>query len=683
MNNESENERSKMFGSRAIAIGFLLEGRLVEAEINYRESIQYENIYKRTFLLLDKVSSLKLESINPLEISSLTSTLKLFSPEEISDLGILFQRKNKLGAAIILYKIALILNPQFPEALSNLGNALQDLEEINLAINSYKAALLLQPDFPEAFSNIGHSFQMKRDFKKAILSYQKAIKLRPDFPEALYNLANAYQDLGDLELAERNYICAIKNRSNYISPRLNLGLIKQEQKKYLEAIKQFENVLSIDQSIPLAKAAILECYANICDWDSIDKQLGWLAELGIKDDPVAPLIFLALEDQPRKSLTRAQRFFSHRFFKSKYFRPCAQGRKLRIGYFSGNFFEHPVMHLMIRIFELHDDSEFEIYAYAYGPRIEDRYTDRVRNNVSVFRDIRHLTDKAAAELSQSDQIDIAVDLMGYTQHARTAIFANRAAPIQINYLGYPGSMGSDCFDYILADKVLIPSGSEEFYSEKVLYMPHCYQCNDDTKNISRREFTRRELGLPEDSFVFTCFNATYKITRREFDIWMRLLSKVDKSVLWLLKSNPLVDENLHRHAKLKGICPSRIVFAEKLPLEQHLARHKCGDLFLDTFNYNAHTTGSDALWAGMPLLTKAGKSFSARVGASLLNALNLVELITSNEQEYEKKAYEIATNPTIFSSIKTKLMKNLESEPLFNSKKYTTDLESLFKSICN
>jgi len=271
--------------------------------------------------------------------------------------------------------------------------------------------------------------------------------------------------------------------------------------------------------------------------------------------------------------------------------------------------------------------------------------------------------------------------MGYTNGRRFGVFYHRAAPIQINALGYPGSSGANCFDYIISDKTIIPEGSEKYYSEKIIHMPHCYQCNDYGKEIPTKPFTRKDLGLPDKAFVFTCFNNNFKITSSEFDIWMRLMKKVEPSVLWLFRSNQFAEMNLKKEAEKRSIDPSRIIFADMMVRNEHLARYSCGDIFLDTFNFNAHSTASDALWSGMPVLTMVGRGFSARVCASLLTALNINELITMNNQEYEKTAYRLATNPNELFSIKARLIKARRASPLFDSFRYTRDLEEKYESL--
>jgi predicted O-linked N-acetylglucosamine transferase (SPINDLY family) len=346
-----------------------------------------------------------------------------------------------------------------------------------------------------------------------------------------------------------------------------------------------------------------------------------------------------------------------------------------VGYFSADFHDHATLHLMSGLLREHDRNRFEIHGYSYGATRGGELRDRVAASMACFTDVRDLSDQAIVDLARSNGLDIAIDLKGYTRHSRSRLFAYRLAPIQINYLGYPGTMGADFIDFMIADRVVVPDRERKFYAEKVIYLPNSYQPNDITREIARTQTRRADFGLPETGIVFCCFNQSYKITPNEFEIWMRLLRKVDGSVLWLLRSNSWAEANLRREAGLRGVDPDRLVFARKLPHAEHLARHQHADLFIDTFNVNAHTTASDALWAGLPVVTKAGRQFAARVAASLLTAVGLPELITETEQDYETLILHLATSPDGLAAIKAKLAQNRSSRPLFDTVRYARDFE--------
>ena len=397
---------------------------------------------------------------------------------------------------------------------------------------------------------------------------------------------------------------------------------------------------------------------------------------------VGPFAMLAMEDSPARHAQRAAQFA-----KSMYTvealppipPPAIQPAQLRIGYFSADFHQHATMHLMVRLFELHDQSQFVIHAYSFGPGSDGDMRGRLLAAVNVFHDVGHLNDREIAQLARSEGIDIAVDLKGYTKQSRFGIFAYGAAPIQVSYLGYPGTTGAQCMDYIVADRQLIPTEEASHYAEKIMYMPHSYQVNDSARKIADSPVSRAAEGLPEAGLVFCCFNNNYKIGPREFDVWMRLLSQVEGSVLWLFKSNQWAQENLCKEAKKRGVDPKRLVFAVSNEHSVHLARHSLADLFLDTFTYNAHTTASDALWSGVPLVTMAGAGFASRVAASLLSAVNLPELVTHSEQAYENLALELAHEPVKLLAIRNKLLHQRNLSPLYDTLAFTKALENAYQ----
>tara|TARA_E500000331_G_C17213556_1_gene694850 strand:- start:541 stop:1569 length:1029 start_codon:yes stop_codon:yes gene_type:complete len=339
------------------------------------------------------------------------------------------------------------------------------------------------------------------------------------------------------------------------------------------------------------------------------------------------------------------------------------------------------MILMARVFELHDKSSFEIFAYSLRKKKEDSYTIRVRKTFSSYKELGELSDKESIEIIRKDKLDIAIDLMGYTRESRMNIFANRIAPIQISYLDYPGSTGADCIDYLIADKNIIPEANKKFYSEKIIYMPNSLQCIDDKLKSSDKTFTRKELGLKKDSFVFCNFANNYKISEIEFNIWMKLLIKVENSTLWLLESNSLSKKNLVNEAKKRGIEESRIVFSRKIPIELHMSRQKCADLFLDTFNYNSGLMSFLALRSGLPILTCSGSSFSARISTSILSSIHLKDLIAKDKDEYERIAFEIATDSKKYLSIKDIIKQRQIDSAYFNSETFTRNLEENYKDL--
>ncbi|MFZ4480795.1 MAG: UDP-N-acetylglucosamine-peptide N-acetylglucosaminyltransferase [Rhodoferax sp.] len=355
-----------------------------------------------------------------------------------------------------------------------------------------------------------------------------------------------------------------------------------------------------------------------------------------------------------------------------------RGKKIRLGYYSADFHNHATAYLMAELFELHDKERFDLVAFSFGPDKHDEMRMRISSAFDQFLDVRNQADKEVALLSRKLGIDIAIDLKGFTQGERFGIFSFRAAPVQVSYLGYPGTLGAPYMDYLIADKTLIPSEYQQHYTEKIAYLPHSYQVNGRNRKISSKAFSREELGLPETGFVFCCFNNNYKITPETFDGWMRILKQVDASVLWLLEDNATAADNLRREAQHRGVNPQRLVFAKRMPLPEHLARHRAADLFIDTLPYNAHTTASDALWAGLPVLTCTGEAFASRVAASLLGAIDLPELVTSTQADYEALAIELATHPDELSAIRTKLDRNRLTTPLFDTVQFARHIEDAY-----
>jgi predicted O-linked N-acetylglucosamine transferase (SPINDLY family) len=421
---------------------------------------------------------------------------------------------------------------------------------------------------------------------------------------------------------------------------------------------------------------------KICSWLDLMDSLAIVSKKVLANEKVSqPGILLALNDDALLHKKSSEIYVQNKYPLNSLLGPIlkrTKSQKIKIGYFSADFHNHATGYLMAELFELHDKSQFELIGFSFGPITRDEMRQRIEKSFDHFIEVGNQSDMEIALLSRKLNIDIAIDLKGFTQDSRAGIFANRAAPIQVSYLGFPGTMGADYIDYIIADKVLIPPELQSCYVEKVVYLPNSYQVNDRQRLISDREFTRQDLGLPQDGFVFCCFNNNYKILPATFAGWMRILKSLDGSVLWLFQNNPWAVENLKEEATKHGIDASRLVFADRMSLPEHLARHRHADLFLDTFPYNAHTTTSDALWAGLPVLTLMGKSFASRVSASLLNAVGLPELIMTNQEEYEALAIKLALNPQKLADIKLKLANNRLAAPIFDTPLFARHIEAAY-----
>ena len=602
--------------------------------------------------------------------------------EAYNNLGNAYKDKYKPEEAIKAYKRAISLKPDYAEAYNNLGNSLNDLGRFEEAIEYINKSILLKPNYVLAFNNLGVVLSAQGKLNEAVVEFKKALLLNPNYADANNNLGNIFYELGDFKSAISYFKFALSIDPNFVEALNNLGKTFVKQNYLVEAIQCFNNSLSIRPQDEIIRAKKIHLLSQICDWKSIEKDKNLIPNLGINDQYILPFSALSLEDNPINHRKRSELYAKYfinklnilpdQFLNTKY-------SKIRVGYFSADFHDHATMHLMSKIFILHDKEKFEIYAYSIGPKRDDFMRQNLIKAVDVFHDVSQMNDRDIAMLARQDEIDIAVDLKGYTYQSRTGIFAFRAAPIQINYLGYPGTMGADFIDYIIADKIIIPEELRDCYTEEVIYMPNSYQPNNNTRHISKKEITKSDVSLPENGFVFCSFNNNYKITFKEFDIWMNILKHVKGSVLWLLRSNQWAESNIKEEAKKRIVDPNRIIFADRVPHKEHLARHRLADLFLDTFNCNAHTTASDALWAGLPVVTKKGKGFAARVGASLLNAIDLPELITDNNKDYQLLILDLAKNPNKLKKIKEKLNKHRLTKPLFNSKQYTKNIEEGYK----
>jgi protein O-GlcNAc transferase len=599
--------------------------------------------------------------------------------ETYYNMGNALRGQGKLEEAIEAYNKTLAIKPDYVNAYYNMGIALKEQNKLEEAIEAYNKTLAIKPDYAEAYVNMGIALQKQNKLEEAIEAYNKTLAIKPDYAQSYYNMGIAFQKQNKLEEALEAYNKALSIKPDYAKAYNNIGIALKSLGKLEEAIKAYNKALAIKPDYESARVGNIFQKAHICNWDNIAKDIKLVPNLGTSKQHVSPFALLPLEDAPDRHLIRSKIYakanFSQKTLPPKV-RPSHMPKRLRVGYFSADFKEHPASYLMFKVIKCHDRSLFDVYGYSIGQPKLDKMREKISGAFDVFRDIHSLSDIEALKIINNDKIDIAVDLTGYTNFSRTSLFSFRPAPVQINYLGYPGTLGANFIDYIISDQNLIPKGFQKFYTEMPIYLPHTYWPTDDTCIISQKVQTKEDMKLPGDGFVFCCFNNNYKISPTEFDIWMRLMAKVEGSVLWLLKSNKWTENNLKKEAESRGISGDRVIFAERLDNSEHLARHRFADLFLDTFNYNAHTTASDALWAGLPLVTKLGKGFAARVAGSLLNAVDLPELITETEEDYEALILKLATNPTKLAKIKEKLANNRLNQPLFNTELYTRHLEN-------
>jgi predicted O-linked N-acetylglucosamine transferase (SPINDLY family) len=562
-------------------------------------------------------------------------------------LGVIASQEKKFNLSIELLQEAVLIKPDDPRAFYNLGLAAYELGKLNLAEEYYLKSLELKNESKELYSNLASTYKQLRNLDVAIKYYQKAIGIDRHRKEDLSNLAFCYTDVNDHE----------------------------------RAIKAYKAALKIDPKMSWIAGYSLYSQLKICEWSRYHQEIDSMRNRVLQDEQTAPNFIVSTMIDELNLQLKASQIWVGTPSGDPALGPLKvqpHKAKIRLGYYSADFYNHATCMLMAELFEKHDKSKFELFAFSFGLDIKDPMRARVEAAFDQFIDVSTMSDKEIAEFSRMLDIDIAIDLKGSTKDHRFGIFSYRAAPVQVSYLGYPGTMGAEYIDYLIADKTLIPEESQKFYTEKIAYMPHSYQVNDRSRVISDRVFTKQEVGLPEEGFVFACFNSNYKITPDVFDVWVRILKSVDGSVLWILEENKTVFANLRKEAKKRGLEPERLVFAQKMELSEHLARHKLADLFVDTLPCNAHTTASDALWAGLPVLTCMGESFASRVAASLLNAIEMPELITRSLEEYEELAIALGRDPKRVQALKQKLELNKLTTPLFDSSFFTKNIENLY-----
>ena len=585
--------------------------------------------------------------------------------------------------AIPHHEQVLRMAPNNPDAWLNYGKSLASIKNNHAALDAFNKALSMQPNYFEALLNQGAILNELKKNRDALTATDKAISLRPDFAQAWLNRGVSLKALNQLDMAIASYDNAISLQPNFAEAHSNKATALKDLKRYPEALSHYSRALDINPDMPYLRGEILHLRMKIGDWTDFDQSIQTLTkEILVNKKVVMPFAALALFNSEEMNFRVAQiaadvvnnAIRPHQMPLPKYGNP-----KIKLAYYSADFRSHPTSYLMSQLFKLHNRDQFEIYAFSL---LNGGENDAMRKQLvpyfDHFIDVENLSDQEVVTLSREHKIDIAVDLGGQTMDARTGIFALRAAPIQINYLGYPGTMAGQYHDYIIADAVTIPEGNQQFFSEKIIYLPNSYQVNDDQKVISERIFSKEELGLPVDKFIFCCFNNNFKITPEIFNIWMNILKRVADSVLWLFEDNEFIRQNLIKEAEKRGVSGNRLIFAGRIDQKDHLASHRLADLFLDTLPYNAHTTASDALWCELPMITITGNSFPGKVATSLLNAIGLPELITQSPREYEDLAVKLATEPAELKKIKSKLQKNRLTMPLFDTALFCHHLESAY-----
>jgi predicted O-linked N-acetylglucosamine transferase (SPINDLY family) len=609
----------------------------------------------------------------------LSADANAFAPRHM--LGVLRAQQGRLDEAEAMIAGALKSNPRDMRALVNYGNVLNLLGRFKQAIESYDRALAIAPD-AETLNNRGNALQSLGRPIEALASHDRALALNPQDVKALYERGCVLNELGRFDEALASYDRVLALAPNHVEALNNRGYIWWLNKKlYAPAIADLERVLALAPDLPYARGAVLHLKMYAADWNGFAEQKAALSR-GIRAGQAVarPFMFQAVSDSPEE-LQACARIHARDLYPEipgtpRHAPAARKGRaKIRLGYLSGEFHEQATAILTTGLYERHDRSRFEVVGIDNGSANASATTARLKRAFDSWIDIGSDRDAEAAAKIRAAGIDILVNLNGYFGRHRMSVFAHQPAPLQVNYLGFPGTLGAPYMDYIIADATVIPPDEQRFYDEQVITLPGCYQVNDDRGRAIAPVPTRAEAGLPERGFVFCNFNQSYKLTPDTFAGWMRILKQVDGSVLWLLQDTPPFAENIARHARDHVIAPERILFAPHRPPDQHLARLGLADLFLDGLPYNAHTTGSDALWAGVPLLTRRGTAFPGRVAASLLGAAGLPELVTESAEDYEALAIKLAREPAAPAALKARLTRNC---PLFDTDLFRRNVETAY-----
>lgn len=602
-------------------------------------------------LFLDSVKRVEAEDF-PAAEELLWQALRLAPerPSLLCNLAAVLFRQSKYAKAREIAERAVRLDPRSPQAWLNLGRCREQAGEADAAEAAYKRALEYDRDYADAWSNLGNIHAGRHQLEEALACYRKATTIRPDFAEAISNEATLLARL----------------------------------KRFAEAVRRFDDAMAIKPGLPWLRG--LRCHEKqvLCDWSSFDEDCRQIVEQLAAGRPASPPFPLASLPATPAVQRQCAALYSAQMYPPQ---PPEQASalpdsgRLRIGYFSADFHNHATAYLAAGLFEQHDRERFEVFAFSFGPDRQDAMRQRLVHGFDHFHDVRGLSDGEIRRLARDSGIQIAVDLKGHTLDQRTGIFAGRAAPLQVSYLGFPGTMGAPYFDYILADATVLPPEHQPWYSEKAVWLPDTYQVTDSHRAPAQTTGTRADHGLPGNAFVFCCFNNPYKITPDVFAAWMRLLRDCPDSVLWLLESAPEAGANLRREAAGHGIDGSRLVFARYAEASAHLNRQRHADLFLDTFHYNAHTTASDALWAGLPVLTRLGAAFPGRVAASLLRAAGLPELVTQSTEDYVALATALYHDRGRLAALRDHLEQKRQTCALFDTARFCRGIEAAYTAM--
>ena len=600
-------------------------------------------------------------------------------------LGFLQLQRGEFQAGERSIAAALDVNPNSLDALFNRGRALQQLGRDQEALACFDKALTINPNIPDVLFSRANSLTRLRRDKEALADLDRVVALKPELADAWNNRANALAALSRLEDAVSNYDKALSLKPSDMRTLNHRAITLFELKRYEDAARDFEALLKAVPDFEYAQGNLVYSKLHSCDWGGLDEARAELsAALRAGRQVLTPIQATAVSHSVEAQL-RCSRLWAARQYpraaEALWRGEVYHHDRIRLAYLSADFHSHATTALMAGVFDAHDKTRFETFAISYGRDDQSEMRRRLAGAFERFIDVREKNDLDTARLLRQWEVDLAIDLKGYTQESRPGILAHRPAPVQAHYLGFPSTLGADYIDYLLADKIVIPDEHTRYYSEKIAYLPDTYQCNDSNRRSAEKTSARADEGLPQTGFVFCSFNNNFKITPEVFAIWLQLLKRVEGSVLWLLQDNDSAVRNLKREADSEGVPAQRLIFAQRKNLDEHLARHRLADLFLDTLPYNAHTTASDALWMGVPVLTCLGTTFAGRVAASLLRAIGLPEMITASLKDYEALALKLAGDPAALAAVKARLAQNRDTYPLFDTLKFTRRLESAYTTM--
>jgi protein O-GlcNAc transferase len=669
-----------------IGVVLQMQGRLDEAASAYRKAAAMPDYAEASFNL-----GVVLHQMNHLDAAEAAYRKVIASEPDVAvvhnNLGSVLKDQGRLDPAMAAFDRAIDLKADYAEAIYNRATVLQQRGELEEALVAYGRVLALRPDDLDAINNAGIVLQELGRQRDAIDLYRRLVRAGPAraipaHADLYNNMATALLADGQPAEARGAFEQALACRRDFPEAAYNLGNALRELGDLEGAIATWRGALRLRPDDADAFSQLVYHRALACAWDNRDAEQAKLLEMVRSGIRVPPFYLFATPASAADQLRCAEQWirpirppqnalFEHRVRN--------EGGRIRLGYLSGDFHQHATARLMAELFESHDRDRFEVCAYSYGVDDGSPMRARLQQAFDRFADVAALSHRDAASLIYQDKIDILIDLKGYTHHARPRIAAYRPAPVQVGYLGFPATMGADFIDYVLVDGFVVPESQQAFFSERLVHLPNCYQVNDRKREVAAERTERSDWGLPERGLVLCCFNNSYKLSPPIFDIWMRLLQAAPGSVLWLLGANALVEANLRAEAERRGVDAGRLIFAPVVPPPLHLERHRHADLFLDTAPCNAHTTASDALWCGLPVLTCCGDTFAGRVAGSLLTAIGIPELVTTSPEDYERAALALIGEPDRLRALRQQIERNRDVKPLFDLPELTAAIEAAYQ----